>query len=97
MGQPLLGLAGVVVVILVFLVVTYRVGPLCTYGLPAVAMVAFWWRGWPFDRVTRRVLASICPRPNRTRSWRTAAVAWQTGATVKAASNGLVAGGGEQQ
>ena len=60
-GQPGLGLAGTLLVlpVAVFLGVgagglepSLRVlGPLSTFGLPVVAMIAFWWEDWPGSRL----------------------------------------------
>src|SRR5436189_50092 len=59
--QPALGLAGLVLVVPVAVVLgagagglepSLRVlGPLSTFGLPVVAMIAFWWEDWPGTRL----------------------------------------------
>jgi hypothetical protein len=48
-SQPVLGLAGLTFVVPVFLVLAFGpgLGPLCTFALPVVAMIAFWWQDWP--------------------------------------------------
>ena len=55
--QPLLGLAGLVLVAPVAILVAFGFGgaeptllvlaPLTTFGLPVLAMIAFWWKDWP--------------------------------------------------
>jgi hypothetical protein len=59
--QPALGLAGLLLVVPVAVAVgvgagglqpSLRVlGPLSTFGLPIVAMIAFWWEDWPGTRL----------------------------------------------
>jgi hypothetical protein len=59
--QPALGLAGLVLVVPVAVALgvgaggleaSLRVlGPLSTFGLPVVAMIAFWWEDWPGTRL----------------------------------------------
>ncbi|HEY2651016.1 MAG TPA: hypothetical protein VGI50_03775, partial [Solirubrobacteraceae bacterium] len=59
--QPALGLAGILLVLPVAVVLgvgagglqsSLRVlGPLSTFGLPVVAMIAFWWEDWPGTRL----------------------------------------------
>ena len=39
-------------------------GPLATFALPAVAMVAFWWNDWPGSKLTTPL-----DRPDRHRRW----------------------------
>jgi hypothetical protein len=56
-GQPRLGLAGLLVIVpcAVLLAISLGdlesavlvLGPLITFALPAVAMIAFWWEDWP--------------------------------------------------
>jgi hypothetical protein len=55
--QPPLGLAGLLLVVPTSLLLAFgaggaepslrALGPLVTFALPAVAMIAFWWNGWP--------------------------------------------------
>jgi hypothetical protein len=55
--QPLLGLLGLVVIVPLFFVLTFAAAgpetslevllPLTTFGLPIIAMIAFWWEDWP--------------------------------------------------
>lgn len=55
--QPVAGLAGILVVLPIFVLVVFAagsaetalrlVGPVVTFGLPVVAMIAFWWDDWP--------------------------------------------------
>jgi hypothetical protein len=55
--QPWLGLAGLLLVVPVAVLLAVGadgaepsvlvLGPLVTFGLPAVAMIAFWWEDWP--------------------------------------------------
>jgi hypothetical protein len=56
--QPIVGLAGLTFVVPVFLVLAFGpgLGPLCTFALPVIAMVAFWWQDWPGStlRLTQR-------------------------------------------
>jgi hypothetical protein len=59
--QPTLGLAGLLLVLPVAILLgvgaggfetSLRVlGPLSTFGLPVVAMIAFWWEDWPGTRL----------------------------------------------
>jgi hypothetical protein len=59
--QPRLGLAGLWLVVPIAVVLalgaggaegsTLVLGPIITYGLPLVAMVAFWWEDWPGTRL----------------------------------------------
>jgi hypothetical protein len=60
--QPWLGLAGLSLVVPIAVVLAAGagsdasvlvVGPLVTYALPLVAMVAFWWEDWPGTRLRR--------------------------------------------
>jgi hypothetical protein len=56
-GQPALGLAGLTLVAPVALVLAlgfgslerslFVLGPISTFALPVVAMIAFWWEDWP--------------------------------------------------
>jgi hypothetical protein len=59
-SQPALGLLGLLLVIPVAVALaisaggegsTEVIGPLVTYSLPLVAMVAFWWEDWPGTRL----------------------------------------------
>src|SRR5579872_3059485 len=60
-GQPWLGLGGVLLAAVVFFALALGMGsteasllvlgPLATFALPAVAMVAFWWNDWPGSRL----------------------------------------------
>lgn len=55
--QPTLGLAGITLVIPVMVVIAvgwggperslFVLGPISTFALPAIAMIAFWWEDWP--------------------------------------------------
>jgi hypothetical protein len=59
--QPGLGVAGLLLVVPVAWLLAFGaggaepsllvLGPLVTYGLPVIAMVAFWWDGWPGTRL----------------------------------------------
>jgi hypothetical protein len=59
--QPWLGLGGLVLSAATFLVLALAaggarssllvLGPIAAFGLPAVAMVAFWWNDWPGSRL----------------------------------------------
>ncbi|WP_433362285.1 hypothetical protein ACQPZX_30055 [Actinoplanes sp. CA-142083] len=59
--QPASGVAGLVVVLPVALLIGFAtggaesslrvVGPIVTFGLPAVALIAFWWDDWPGVRL----------------------------------------------
>jgi len=61
-AQPWLGLGGLVLGAVVFFALALGtgstetsllvLGPLSTFALPAVAMVAFWWNDWPGSRLT---------------------------------------------
>jgi hypothetical protein len=61
-AQPWLGLGGLVLGTVVFFALALGtgrtetsllvLGPLSTFALPAVAMVAFWWNDWPGSRLT---------------------------------------------
>ncbi len=60
--QPWLGLGGVLLGAVVFFALAFGLGsaqssllvlgPLATFALPAVAMIAFWWNDWPGARLT---------------------------------------------
>jgi hypothetical protein len=60
-AQPWLGLGGVLLAAVVFVALALGtgstetslliLGPLSTFALPAVAMVAFWWNDWPGSRL----------------------------------------------
>jgi hypothetical protein len=55
--QPLVGLAGLVFAMVLFVLLAFGaggaepslevLGPLTTFALPVVAMIAFWWEDWP--------------------------------------------------
>ena len=61
-AQPGLGAAGLLLAAVVFFALALGagstqtslliVGPITTFALPAVAMVAFWWNDWPGSRLT---------------------------------------------
>jgi hypothetical protein len=61
-AQPRLGLGGLLLAAVVFFAVALGtgstttslliLGPISTFALPAVAMVAFWWNDWPGSRLT---------------------------------------------
>jgi hypothetical protein len=61
-AQPWLGLGGLVLGAVVFFALALGtgrtetsllvLGPISTFALPAVAMVAFWWNDWPGSRLT---------------------------------------------
>jgi hypothetical protein len=61
-GQPWLGLGGMLLGAAVFFALALGtgstqtslliLGPISTFALPAVAMVAFWWNDWPGSRLT---------------------------------------------
>jgi hypothetical protein len=61
-AQPWLGLGGVLLAAVVFFALALGtgntssslliLGPLATFALPAVAMIAFWWNDWPGSRLT---------------------------------------------
>ncbi|MEU8819176.1 hypothetical protein [Actinoplanes sp. NPDC048796] len=74
--QPAAGAAGLLFVLPVFLVLVFAaggaetalrvVGPVATFGLPTVAMIAFWWDDWPgtglpgeWSAVTDTVMALV--------------------------------------
>jgi hypothetical protein len=56
-AQPALGVAGITLVVPVALLLGFGAGsaessvlvlaPLATFGLPVIAMIAFWWEDWP--------------------------------------------------
>jgi hypothetical protein len=60
-AQPWLGLGGILLAAVVFFALALGLGsteksllvlgPLATFALPAVAMVAFWWNDWPGSRL----------------------------------------------
>jgi hypothetical protein len=60
-GQPGLGVLGLLLVVPIAAALAFAaggadgsvlvLGPLVTYGLPLVAMVAFWWEDWPGTRL----------------------------------------------
>ena len=61
-GQPWLGLGGLLLAAVVFFALALGtgstatslliLGPISTFALPVVAMVAFWWNDWPGSRLT---------------------------------------------
>lgn len=61
-AQPWLGVGGLLLAAAVFFALALGtgstgtslliLGPLATFALPAVAMVAFWWNDWPAARLT---------------------------------------------
>src|SRR5262249_12424002 len=61
-GQPGLGLGGMLLGAAVFVALALGtgstqtslliLGPISTFALPAVAMVAFWWNDWPGSKLT---------------------------------------------
>jgi hypothetical protein len=61
-AQPLLGLGGVLLAGVVFFALALGagttetslliLGPISTFALPAVAMIAFWWNDWPGSTLT---------------------------------------------
>jgi hypothetical protein len=61
-GQPWLGMGGVLLGAAVFFALALGtgssqtslliLGPISTFALPAVAMIAFWWNDWPGSRLT---------------------------------------------
>jgi len=61
-AQPCLGIGGLLLAAAVFFALALGtgstgtslliLGPLATFALPAVAMVAFWWNDWPGSRLT---------------------------------------------
>jgi hypothetical protein len=60
-GQPWLGLGGLLLVAVVFFALALGtgstttslliLGPMSTFALPAVAVIAFWWNDWPGSRL----------------------------------------------
>jgi hypothetical protein len=62
--QPALGLAGIALVVPVALLLGLGAGgaeasvlvlaPLSTFGLPVIAMIAFWWEDWPGSSLRRQ-------------------------------------------
>jgi hypothetical protein len=60
-GQPWLGVGGLVLAAAVFFALALSnggtetslliLGPMSTFALPAVAMIAFWWNDWPGSRL----------------------------------------------
>jgi hypothetical protein len=65
--QPALGLAGITLVVPVALLLAVGAGgaepsllvlaPLSTFGLPVIAMIAFWWEDWPGSSLRRQAWA----------------------------------------
>jgi hypothetical protein len=61
-AQPRLGLGGLLLAAVVFFALALGtgstttslliLGPISTFALPAVAMIAFWWNDWPGSRLT---------------------------------------------
>ncbi|HEY2312810.1 MAG TPA: hypothetical protein VGH96_04300 [Streptosporangiaceae bacterium] len=61
-GQPWLGLGGLLLAAVVFFALAMGagstetslliLGPISTFALPAVAMIAFWWNDWPGSTLT---------------------------------------------
>jgi hypothetical protein len=61
-AQPWLGLGGLLLAAVVFFALALGtgstgtslliLGPMSTFALPAVAMIAFWWNDWPGSRLT---------------------------------------------
>ena len=61
-GQPWLGLGGLLLTAAIFFALAagtgstatslLTLGPMSTFALPVVAMVAFWWNDWPGSRLT---------------------------------------------
>jgi hypothetical protein len=61
-GQPWLGLGGLLLAAVVFFALALGtgstetslliLGPISTFALPAVAMIAFWWNDWPGSTLT---------------------------------------------
>jgi hypothetical protein len=61
-GQPWLGLGGLLLTAVIFFALAagtgstatslLTLGPMSTFALPVVAMVAFWWNDWPGSRLT---------------------------------------------
>ena len=60
-AQPTVGLVGIFFAVAVFVVLLYGAGdvessleifgPMATFALPPIAMIAFWWNDWPGTRV----------------------------------------------
>ena len=60
-AQPLVGLIGILFALAVFVVLAYGTGhiesslqifgPMATFALPPIAMIAFWWNDWPGTRL----------------------------------------------
>ena len=60
-AQPVVGLIGILFAVAVFVVLAYGTGdvetslqifgPLATFALPPIAMIAFWWNDWPGTRL----------------------------------------------
>jgi hypothetical protein len=60
-AQPMVGLIGILFAVAVFVVLVYGAGdvessleifgPMATFALPPIAMIAFWWNDWPGTRV----------------------------------------------
>jgi hypothetical protein len=67
--QPALGVAGITLVIPVALALGVGLGtpessllvlgPISTFALPVIAMIAFWWEGWPGTRLRAPLLGFI--------------------------------------
>ena len=61
-AQPWLGMGGLLLAAAVFFALALGtgstatslliLGPISTFALPAVAMIAFWWNDWPGSRLT---------------------------------------------
>ena len=60
-AQPMVGLIGILFAVAVFVVLVYGAGdvessleifgPMATFALPPIAMIAFWWNDWPGTRL----------------------------------------------
>jgi hypothetical protein len=60
-AQPMVGLIGILFALAVFVVLAYGTGdlessleifgPIATFALPPIAMIAFWWNDWPGTRL----------------------------------------------
>jgi hypothetical protein len=60
-AQPMVGLIGILFAVVVFVPLAYGTGdvessldifgPIATFALPPIAMIAFWWNDWPGTRV----------------------------------------------
>jgi hypothetical protein len=60
-AQPMVGLIGIVFAVAVFVALAYGTGdlesslevfgPMATFALPPIAMIAFWWNDWPGTRL----------------------------------------------